>query len=103
MPRPTRQHLREALIAALALTLGWWLHTFPVHAAAQPALDVSYQFQNIGPQSALTLYNPADHILTVYQGATTGNSEVGCTFQYRITRPGLPIERRNCQPGALLP
>ncbi len=103
-----RRHIREALIASAALSLGCvatllLTHARPVHAAAEPALDLGYQFQNIGPQSALTLYNPADHTLTVYQGATAGNAQISCSFQYRITRPGAPIERKNCQPGSLLP
>ena len=95
--------LRETLIASAAFALGWWIHARPVHAAGEPAMELGYQFQNIGPQSALTLYSPADHTLTVYQGATAGNSQISCSYQYRITRPGAPIERKNCQPGALLP
>lgn len=102
-----RPHLREVLIASAALVVGLvagrWAQIRPVQAAAEPALELSYQFQNISPQSSLTIYNPADHILTVYQGATSGNDHLSCTYQYKITRPGSPIERKNCQPGSLLP
>lgn len=104
----TTQHLRTILpVAAFALGCAvttWLSHSRPVQAAATPdPVGLSYQFQNIGPQSSLTIYNPADHILTVYQGATTGNDHLSCTYQYRIARPGASIERRNCQPGSLLP
>ena len=107
MPSP---RLRTIFLALMTFALGclgtaWLLPGRAVQAATAPdaAGSLSFQFENLGPQSALTLYNPADHTLTVYQGATAGDTHLNCSFQYRITRPGAPIERHNCQPGTLLP
>ncbi len=101
------QYFREMLIALFAVSLGWWVHARPVLAAdtraAATTQPLAFQLGNIGPQTALTLYNPADQTFTVYTGATTGSEKVQCTYQYTVTKPGGPIYRRNCQPGSLLP
>jgi len=40
-------------------------------------------------------------MLYVYQGATTGNSHVICSFRIHIPRLGDAIDRENCAPGSL--
>lgn len=58
-------------------------------------------FTGINPASSLTIYSPEDRMLYVYQGATTGNSHVTCSFRIHIPRVGEPIDRENCAPGSL--
>jgi hypothetical protein len=92
---------REVLIALAALAIGWLAHdSRPVHAAEPPA--VYYQFSGEGPGTSLSVYNPADGTIYVYQGITTGNSNRYCTYSLRLGKLGGPIDRQNCPIGSLL-
>jgi hypothetical protein len=91
---------REALIALAALAIGWWAHdSRSVHAAEPPT--VYYQFSGEGPGTSLSLYNPADGTIYVYQGVTTGYSYRYCTYSFRLGKLGGPVERQNCPIGTL--
>jgi hypothetical protein len=109
LPRPT---LGTLLLAASALAAGYAAHSLQsgfedVHAqthgsSSQPRTDdpLDFQLSGIGPTSALTVYNPVEHVLYVYQGVTQGESHVNCSFSLRISRPGAAVERKNCAPGS---
>lgn len=96
-------HLREVLIAVAALTIGWWAHSIrPVQAQAAGPAMLNYEFNNIGPGTSLSLYNPADNTIYVYPGITSGNSRTHCSFRIRLGTPlGGPIERETCPRGSL--
>jgi hypothetical protein len=93
--------LKEACLIAAAATLGWWGHgSTTVHAASAAPADISYQFDGIAPNSALTLYNAAERNLYVYQNAASGNGRVNCSYRFHIPQPGAPIQRDNCTVGS---
>jgi hypothetical protein len=100
---PNRPHLREALIALAALSLGWWAHTSPVRVHAAEPTDLRFELSGFGPTTALSVYNPTDHTIYVYQNAIAGNSRVQCTYSFHLGRLGGPIDRQNCPIGSLLP
>jgi hypothetical protein len=107
----TRSPLGTLLLTASALAAGYAAHTLQdglqtVHAqshgsSSQPRTDepLDFQLSGIGPTSALTVYNPVEHVLYVYQGVTQGDAHVNCSFSLRISHPGAAVERRNCAPG----
>lgn len=97
----TALHLREGIIAGMAVALGWWAYGGRTVQAAPVSAATAYQFTGINPASSLTIYSPEDRMLYVYQGATTGNSHVTCSFRIHIPRVGEPIDRENCAPGSL--
>lgn len=97
----TRLQVREALVALTAVALGWWAHGDRTVHAAPASTAASYQFTGVGPATSLTIYSPEDHMLYVYQGATTGNSHVNCSFRIHIPRVGDAIDRENCPMGSL--
>jgi len=91
---------REVLIALAALATGWWAHdSRPVHAAEPTA--VYYQFSGDGPFTSLSVYNPADGTIYVYQGINTGLSNRYCTYSFRLGKLGGPIDRQVCPIGTL--
>ena len=94
---------RDVMMLAAAAAIGWWAHGGSTRVEAAAEANMVYQFDSLTPASSLTIYSPTDHVLTVYQGATTGNSHVNCSFRFRIVRGGAPIERENCAAGSLLP
>jgi hypothetical protein len=89
--------LVHGLWLAVAMCAGWWLHGNRV-VAAQNA-EPQFQWQSLGADAALSVYYPSDRVLYVYRGATTGNARVNCAFQYKVSRPGDPLERTNCAIG----
>ncbi len=97
----TRSQVREAVVAMLAVALGWWAHGGRTVQAAPTSSAAAYQFTGINPATSLTIYSPEDRMLYVYQGATTGSSHVNCSFRIHIPRVGDAIDRENCAPGSL--
>ena len=93
----------DAAMLAVAAAIGWWAHGSDRRVEAAAEGNMVYQFDSLTPASSLTIYSPADHTLTVYQGATAGNTHVNCSYRFRISRVGAPIERENCAAGSLLP
>jgi hypothetical protein len=101
----TKAYVREGVMIAAALMIGWWARGVDRQVAAASAVpsNLVYQFSNAGPGISLTMYNPGEQMLYVYQGATMGNSHVNCSYRFHIQQPGAPIERENCAIGSLLP
>jgi len=65
--------------------------------------SLAFQMTGVGTQAALTVYNPANRTLYVYPRIGEGNSYVSCSYSFRVSRPGAPIERENCPVGDQLP
>jgi len=97
----TRLQIREALVVVGAVALGWWAHGGRAVQAAPVSSVAAFQLTGINPATSLTVYSPEDRMLYVYQGATTGNSHVNCSFRIHIPRVGDAIDRENCAPGSL--
>jgi hypothetical protein len=91
--------IRDVLALAGVFAIGWALHGRTVHAAGD---DLLFQMQEVRPGSSLLVYHPSDQTLYVYQGATTGNSAVQCSFRYHMTNPGGVIRRENCPIPSLI-
>jgi hypothetical protein len=95
--------LKNAIRNVLALTgvfaLGWALHGRTVHAADD---SIQFQWQEVRPGSSLLVYHPSEKTIYVYQGATTGNSALQCSFRYHLTDAGGVIRRENCPMPSLL-
>lgn len=90
---------RNILAVVGFLALGFWLGSArTVKASGHDNGDgVQFQFAGINRTSSLLVYEPSKRTVYVYQGATTGNSVVGCSYMYHLNRPGDPIHRENCQ------
>jgi hypothetical protein len=56
-----------------------------------------------GPQSSLTVYNPANHTLYVYPRVGVGSSSINCEYSLTVNQPGAPIQRKNCPVGDQVP
>ena len=101
----SRPLLRDLALLSFALVLGWWAHgTATVHAkssdhssADEPTPD--FQLSPINRDTALTIYNPANHTLYVYPAVQTGSSNINCEFSLHVAKPGAPIQRENCAIG----
>ena len=108
------------LVAVAAFAAGYAAHThsagrLPVFQAQAEAQSrgasgasasrepLEFQLSGVGPATALTVWNPVDKNLYVYQGINSGGSHISCSFSLQITRPGAPIDRQNCPVGSLLP
>jgi hypothetical protein len=59
-------------------------------------MGVQFQLDGINPSSSLLVYQPETRTIYVYQGATTGNSNVQCSYKFQMTRPGEVIRRVPC-------
>ena len=98
---PKSPHLREVLIALAALTIGWWAHsTRPVQAQSAGPASLNFEFNNIGPSTSLSLYNPADNTIYVYP-ISVSNNRINCSFRVRLGVLGGPVERENCPRASL--
>jgi hypothetical protein len=106
----TRGLIRNVLLVAFALAVGWWMRGVDTRVLAQrsnssssarSAMDAALGFQlgDGNPQQSLTIYSPANHTLYVYPRAGTGNSHISCQYSLRIDSPGGPIDRQNCPIG----
>ena len=88
---------QTALLTLIAAALGWWAHSAQtVHADSS---DLRFEFHGLSPETSLSVYNPSDQTIYVYQGATTGFSTLQCSYKFHIPKPGAPIERTNCPIG----
>jgi hypothetical protein len=88
-----RHAVRDGLALVGIFALGWAWHGRTVQAASD---DVMFQMHEVRPSSALLVYHPSEKTLYVYQGATTGNSRVQCTYRYHLTDAGGVMNRENC-------
>lgn len=91
---------RNGLALLGVLALGLWLGSGRTVKAASSTYayggDVQFQLAGVSQQSSLLLYDPGSKTLYVYQGATTGSSNVLCSFMFHLDRPGGAIQRINC-------
>jgi hypothetical protein len=89
---------KGALIAAAALALGLWLGNARAARASSDAGGgvLEFQLAGVNERSALLVYQPSTRTVYVYQGATTGMSDIGCSYMFQLGRPGEAIHRENC-------
>jgi hypothetical protein len=93
-----RSWLRDGALIALAFAIGWWAHSAPM-VRAQGG-DLSFQLPNLSNGTALALYYPDQQTIYVYQSAMAGFSTLNCAYEFRLSKPGGAIERRQCKvPG----
>ncbi|HEV2325553.1 MAG TPA: hypothetical protein VGS10_16500 [Terracidiphilus sp.] len=96
---------RNGLALVGVLALGFWLGSGRTVKAASDGWSGGVQFQlaGVNERSSLLVYGPGSKTVYVYQGATTGNSALQCSFMFRLDRPGGVIQRVPCQVGRLIP
>jgi hypothetical protein len=98
--------VRNGLALVGALALGAWLGTSSTVKASSSSSnsgDVEFQLGSVSEKSSLLVYQPATKTVYVYQGATTGNSNLQCSFKYQLGTPGGAIQRTSCPVQSLLP
>lgn len=85
-----------ALVGVLAL--GIWLGSGTKVSASSDdgAGNAVFQLTGIDPASSLLVYQPRNKTIFVYQGATTGNSALQCSFMFQLDKPGEVIRRVPC-------
>ncbi len=97
---------RNGFALAGILALGFWFGTSrTVKASSYPpnGLGVSFQLAGVYESSSLLVYEPDTRTVYVYQGATTGNASVQCSYKFQMTRPGEVIHRVPCAVPQLNP
>jgi hypothetical protein len=90
---------RNGLALLGLLALGYWLgsaHTVRASSYGFDAGDMQFQLGEVNQSSSLLVSQPGTRTVFVYQGATTGNSELHCSFKFQLARPGEPIHRTAC-------
>lgn len=93
------QWARNGLAFAGLLAVGFWLGADRAAGASTNqggGGDVEFQLTGISPTSSLMVYQPGMKTVYVYQGATTGNSALQCSFMFQLDRPGNVIRRIPC-------
>ena len=93
-----------ALIGVSAL--GFWLgagRTVNASSGESSTGDVEFQLTSVSPSSSLMVYQPRTNTVFVYEGATTGNSALQCSFMFQLQRPGDVIRRVPCDVQKLIP
>ena len=92
------QWTRNLLALIGVLALGFWLGSGRTVKAATNGYggDLQFQLAGVNEHSSLLVYQPGSKTLYVYQGATTGNSNLPCSFMFQLDRPGNTIQRINC-------
>jgi hypothetical protein len=90
--------VRNGLALLGVLALGFWLGPARTVKAANNGYggDMQFQLAGVNDRSSLLLYDPGSKTVYVYQGATTGNSNLQCSFMFQLERPGSAIRRVNC-------
>jgi hypothetical protein len=104
---------RNGLAMAGVLALGLWLGSnHVVNASSRLAgasgdlsngMGVQFQLAGVNEASSLLVYQPETRTVYVYQGATTGNANVQCSYKFSMTRPGEVIHRDQCAVPQLIP
>jgi hypothetical protein len=90
---------RNVLAFAGVLAAGFWLGADRAASASTyqgAGGDVEFQLTGISPTSSLMVYQPGTKTVYVYQGATTGNSALQCSFMFQLDKPGNIIRRVPC-------
>ncbi len=97
---------RNGLAFAGVLAFGFWLGSSRVASASSyesGGMGVQFQLAAVNETSSLLVYQPETKTVYVYQGATTGNANVQCSYMFRMTRPGEVIHRVPCAIPQLIP
>jgi hypothetical protein len=85
-----------AAVACLAFTAGErWHAPTTVHASSSSTTPF-FQLSGVGPGTAISYYSASDHAIYIYQGATTGNAVVPCSYKFTLDEAGKPLRRENC-------
>lgn len=88
---------RNGLVLVGLVALGYCLGSArAVRASSYDAGDMQFQLGEVNQTSSLLVSQPGTRTVFVYQGATTGNSELHCSFKFQLARPGEPIHRTAC-------
>lgn len=98
--------VRNGLAVVGLLALGCWFGasgTVKASSSAANEGDVEFQLGSVSEHSSLLVYQPRTKTVYVYQGATTGNSYLQCSFQFELGAPGGAIQRVPCAVPKLLP
>ncbi len=98
--------VRNGLALGGVLALGFWLgagRTVNASSNQSSGGDVEFQLTEINPTSSLLVYQPGSKTVYVYQGATTGNDAMQCSFMFQLDRPGQVIRRAPCGVQQLIP
>jgi len=95
--------LKNIFALAGVLALGFWLGAGRTAKASSDDGGVQFQLTGIRPESSLLVYQPGTKTVYVYQGATTGNNALQCSFMFQLTRPGEVIRRIPCRIPSLNP
>lgn len=90
--------VQGAVLAVAALALGLWLGNARAARASSYGNGEALEFQlaGVNEHSSLLVYQPSSRTVYVYQGATTGSSEIGCSYMFHLNKPGDAIQRENC-------
>ena len=92
--------LRDTLLLMTALATGWWAHGDRVVKAANPSSNIQFQLGLRSQPDALAIYSADDRAIYVYEGATTGNNKMSCSYKFLVGYPGA-VQRMNCDMGRL--
>jgi hypothetical protein len=90
---------RNCLALGAVLAFGFWLgagRSVSASSNQSGAGDVEFQLTGINQTSSLLVYQPGTKTVYVYQGATTGNDALQCSFMFQLDRPGQVIRRIPC-------
>ena len=90
---------RNGLALVGVLALGFWLgsgRTVNASSNQSSGGDVEFQLTGINETSSLLVYQPGTKTVYVYQGATTGNAMLQCSFIFQLDKPGNVIRRIPC-------
>jgi hypothetical protein len=90
--------LRNGLAFVGVLALGYSLGSIHTVKASGNVDEGELQFQlaAVNQTSSLLVYHPGTKTVYVYQGATTGNSELFCAYKFEVGKAGESIRRTNC-------
>ncbi len=88
--------LRNGLALVGVLAVGYWLGSGRTVKAATTPSDIAFQMTGVSQTSALLVYQPSSKTVYVYNGATTGSSNLQCAYEFVLGAPGGAIERKNC-------
>ncbi len=96
---------KNALALVGVLAVGLWLGAGRTAKASSDddGAGVQFQLTGVSPASCLLVYQPGTKTVYVYQGATTGNNALQCSFMFQLTRPGEVIHRVPCRIPSLNP
>ena len=98
--------MRNGLALIGVLAVGLWLGAGrTVRASSNQSGRDSVQFQlpGVSPSSSLLIYQLRSKTVFVYQGATTGNSALQCSYMFQLDKPGDVIRRVPCAIPSLNP